>query len=93
MPNFLLPLIWAVLPMVIVSLLAKKFAECYLREAKPIIIGIISTIVALMILVATIGGFYVGIYLYAPEKILGDRVETVEKTEPSVEELEDEVVE
>ena len=70
MSNPFMFLMWTFLPMVIVSLLTKKFAECYLREAKPIIIGTVSSIVALMILGATIGGFAVGLHLFDPENAI-----------------------
>lgn len=86
-------LVWTFLPMVIVALLTKKFAERFLRKAKPIIIGIVSSIVAIMMFVATIGGFFVGMYLYDPTKLSVERTETVENLEQSVEELEDQVVE
>lgn len=80
-PNVFLLLAWIILPMVIVSLVTKKFAECYLREAKPVIIGIVSSIVTLMIFGATIGGTFVGIYLTRDGNLNGNEKTSVESTE------------
>ena len=88
-------LIWSFLPMVIIALLTKKFAESYLREAKAIINIIVSSIVALTIFAATFGGIFVGIYINSDGNLNGDgkppveSTETVEKLAPSLEELED----